>query len=93
MKETDTSNNLKLEEILHTLKQDLLIRKVLTLEVINTISKIDLGTLLLDTYVKYPFAPYKKAAIPYNYCVLPRRLKSYGNLAKTILAPFCGGEE
>jgi hypothetical protein len=63
---------MKLEEILEILKEDLVSKNLLSEKDSNTISKVDLGTLLLDTYIKYPLPPYRNAVIPYNYCALPR---------------------
>ena len=69
----------------------MILKKLLTEDLSKTISGVDLGTLLLDTYIKYPFAPYKQAAIPYNYCALPRKLGgSLASIAMSVLTPFCG---
>ena len=86
----DTSSNMKLEDIIETLKADLFSKKLLTEQNYETISKVDLGILLMDTYIKYPYASYQKAAIPFNYCALPRTLKAYKSIAETLLTPLCG---
>ena len=88
--EIDTSTNLKLEEILDVLKQDLVSKNLLSQKDSDSISKVDLGTLLLDTYIKYPLPPYGTAAIPYNYCALPRNMKSFKSVLEKLLTPFCG---
>jgi hypothetical protein len=63
-----------LEGILDTLKRGLVARKAITAEKLETISKLELAFLIVDTYIKYPLPPLKNAWIPYNYCALPRLL-------------------
>ena len=65
-------NNLTLEQILDTLKADLVKNGKLTAG--QEISKLDLSVMLLKTYIKYPLPAETAALIPWNYCALPRIL-------------------
>ena len=73
-KEADRFHNmkdeemLKLEDILETLKKDLIKRGALKQN--EELSRFDLGMLLLSEYVKYPMP--QDGIIPWNYCALPR---------------------
>jgi hypothetical protein len=75
------------------LKKDLVKKEILNQEDFDTISKLDLGHMLVDYYINYPFAPYETAKFPLNYCGTPRLFKNYNllkKLSETVLEPFCG---
>ena len=59
---------MQLEDILNTLKQDLVKRGRLKPD--DTQSPLDLAVTLMDEYITYPLSP--TAIIPYNYCALPK---------------------
>jgi hypothetical protein len=74
---------LTLESILATLKSDLVKRGYLSEE--QEIAPYELGLLLLRVYVRYPLPPAKVAAIPLNYCALPRLVPAL----TPLLNPAC----
>lgn len=73
------SEFLTLESVLATLRRDLERRGVAAPS-----NAFDLGLTLLRTYVRYPLAPARVAAIPYNYCALPRLFPSVAPLLSLI---------
>jgi len=77
------SDNLTLDQILDTFKNDLVTRGKLSEEEKKKITPLDLAMLILDTYVKYPLPP--TAHIPYNYCAAAKMFPAL----KPVLAPFC----
>ena len=63
-----------MEGILDTLKKDLVARGAAKADTIDSMGKLELAFLIMDTYVKYPLPPVENAWIPFNYCALPRVL-------------------
>ena len=63
---------MSLENVLNTLQADLIKRGVTTQAKLDTMPKLDLAFLIIDTYIKYPLAPVEAAWMPYNYCAIPR---------------------
>ena len=59
--------DLTLDDILNTLKQDLISRKRVSKERLNRMTPYEFGQFLMDEYIKLPMPP--KAIIPYNYCM------------------------
>jgi hypothetical protein len=70
---------LTLDSILATLKQDLVRRGVQPPS-----DPFQLGMVLLKTYTRYPLAPESNAAIPYNYCALPRLYPETASLISLV---------
>ena len=63
---------LTLEDILSTLRKDLVARGVTTAAKLAAMPQLDFAFLIMDTYIKYPLPPLELAWVPLNYCVLPR---------------------
>lgn len=72
--------NLTLDQVLTTLKQDMVQRGVLTPQ--QEISAQELGLLMVKTYIKYPLPPSSR--IPYNYCALGTLFPSLAPLINKI---------
>ena len=47
--------------------------------------RLELGLLIMDTYIRYPLPTDSRSLIPYNYCALPR-VKPW---LAPLLRPFC----
>ncbi|CAE7028686.1 folD [Symbiodinium natans] len=82
-------DQLSLEAVLGRLTEDLVRRQKLSRASAQSIDRLDLATLLLDTYVQYPLPAWAEAWIPLNYCALPRRAGKYKDLLKRLLSPLC----
>jgi hypothetical protein len=62
---------LNLEDILSTLVKDLIDKKIVPLgTTIDSYSRLDLGLLLMDSYLEYPLPSKNRALFPYNYCMM-----------------------
>jgi hypothetical protein len=75
---------MKLDYILETFKADLVKRGKLTHTTKQTISKLDLAMLIMDTYIKYPLAPAEVALFPYNYCAAKKLMPSLAPLLALV---------
>lgn len=73
-------------DILDKLKQDLIQRQLVskTRTELDTMNRLDLAFLLMDTYIKYPLPPKELAWFPYNYCAVPLVLPWTAPLFKFI---------
>lgn len=66
---THTGDMMPLEDILETLSEDMVLRRVVSdRRELSRLSRLDLALKLLDTYIKYPLS--HTAAVPVNYCAL-----------------------
>jgi len=81
---------LSLDQILETLKDDLVVKRKISKEQASTIDRLDLAVMLLDTYIKYPLPDLQHAMVPLNYCALPRRAGKFREVLSGLLSPFCG---
>lgn len=88
-REGAAEDRLSLEAILGRLTEDLVRRQKLSRAAAESIDRLDLAMMLLDTYVQYPLPAWKEAWIPLNYCALPRRAGKYKDLLKRLLSPVC----
>jgi hypothetical protein len=79
---------LELDELLRVFATDLVAKgKVATvMHALNTMPRLELATLIMDTYIKYPFPTADNVVIPFNFCALPR----LAPWTKQFLAPLCG---
>lgn len=80
-----SSEYLQLDDVLNTLQDDMIARKVLKAEQKNAISRLDLALLIMDTYIKYPLPAAEKALFPYNYCAASRLFPA----VKPLLSLIC----
>jgi hypothetical protein len=83
-RKTMTGPGLGVEHVLKVLQDDLVQRGVLTPARRESIPRMDLAMMLLDTYVKYPLPSWSDAIIPYNYCALPKMAPKLGALARLV---------
>jgi len=67
------------QEVLEVFKQDLISKNLLTPSSAQTINPLDLGELILQTYILYPLN-HESSIIPYNYCILPNLLITHEKL-------------
>lgn len=67
---------LQLEDILHTFKLDLVKRGKLS-GINQSMSKLDLAKLIMDTYIQYPLPSWKTAIFPYNYALVEEIMKYF----------------
>jgi len=75
------SDVMSLESILSVFQRDLKERGIRS--DFEGISPYDMGILILDTYITYPYSP--TAILPYNYCALPRLMP----WTAWLLSPIC----
>jgi hypothetical protein len=59
------------DEIVNKFKTDLVEKKGFKADYINSLARIDLAQVIMDTYSVYPLPPIDLAFIPWNYCALP----------------------
>ena len=83
------SNDFNMDDILHALKMDISSKLGKSMESLNAMKPFDLGMLMIQTYIKYP---YKGIIFKYNYCAVFKPLKvrfpsfiRFQNLVKTLL--------
>lgn len=62
---------ISIEQILNIFINDLVISHKYSLELLNKMSRLDLGLLIMNTYIKYPLPSVEESIIPMNYCALP----------------------
>lgn len=87
--ETGGGPKMSLDEILRRLALDLADKGILpSAEAGLQMPRIDFAQLLLDSYVAYPL-PRAAAAVPFNYCMLPKAVPAMAGVLTTILSPFC----
>lgn len=79
------SERLKLETVIATLLERLVLLGELNSEQIPSMSRLEIAQLLMLKYIRYPLPPVKQAIFPYNYCALSRLYP----WALPILKPFC----
>jgi hypothetical protein len=75
---------MKLDFILGKFVKDLIQRKKLTQKTKDTISRLDLAMLIMDTYVKYPLPAVNVALFPYNYCAVKKLIPSLTPLVSLV---------
>lgn len=83
------ADSLPLDTILGTLAADLAARGVLSAEKAadwRAIPRLELGLLLLDTFIRYPLP--QEPLIPFNYCMLPRAPNLWARWAASWLEPL-----
>lgn len=66
----DDDSIMDLDDILNILKDDLIKRKKLSVHNRDSIDKLSLAFLIMDTYIVYPLPSKEVAMMPYNYCML-----------------------
>jgi len=71
-------------KILGIFKADLIKNHKKTEEELIAMTRLDLGMLVLNTYVKYPLPSVKEAIMPFNYCALPMVLPWTAPLIKVL---------
>lgn len=88
--------DLQLDDILNTLKQDLISRKRVSKEKLNRMTPYQFGQFLMDEYIQLPMPP--KAIIPYNYCMavslIPQWVMGIGlvqSVVSLLEGWFCNG--
>lgn len=77
--------NLILDDVLDTFKADLVKKNIKTREEVDKLSRLELGELIMSTYIKYPLSPRSESFFPINYCALPLVLP----WTNSILKFFC----
>lgn len=57
----------------------------------NTISRIDLAMMIINTYISYPLSSPDVAVFPYNYCAVERMIGSewYWSWLKSFVNLVC----
>ena len=70
-------DTLSLTSILDIFTKDLISRELLTTVTAASISRLELGRLIQETYIRYPLPDAKIASFPWNYCVLQQVLPSF----------------
>lgn len=68
---TKNTEMFQLDYIIETFQKDLIEKKGYKENYIKSLSRLDLGLLIMDTYITYPLPPIDLAVIPYNYCAIP----------------------
>jgi hypothetical protein len=78
---------LELDELLRVFATDLVAKgKVATVaHALDGMPRLELATLIMDTYIKYPFPTADYVVVPFNFCALPR----LAPWTKRFLAPLC----
>lgn len=76
---------LSVEEVLDALTKDMLAKNKVTETRLEKLDRVELGILMMETYIKYPFPSLSQAIIPYNYCALGR----LSPWAKPFLSLIC----
>lgn len=99
------SGHFELEDVLDRLQRDLVDTKGYSQTHIQSLSREELGMLLIDEYVQYPLPPptstenevtssvhsllHKLTDIPYNYCVLETFLKKKAPFLSALADYIC----
>lgn len=66
-----TGKNVRpVEKILDDLKAELVRKKGYEMKKLNAMNRIDLATVIVDEFIKYPWPT--KSLFPYNYCALSK---------------------
>lgn len=52
---------------------------------LESLSKLDLGLLLMKEYISYPLPTKETSLIPFNYCALGKEIP----FLKPLLTPIC----
>ncbi len=78
------ANQWTIDFVLNTFRRDL--RDTHGYTRVDSLSAYDLGLLIMDTYVKYPYSA--TALIPLNYCAIDRLLPD-SRIAKQLVEWFC----
>ena len=55
-----------------------------SLQAVQAMPRLDLGMLLLQTFIRYPKPALSRAWIPFNYCALPRLYPGFDMLARAV---------
>lgn len=63
--------SIPIEKILMIFKADLIRNHGHTEEELAALNRMEIGLMILNTYVKYPLPSTKEALMPFNYCALP----------------------
>lgn len=78
--------SIPIEKILAIFKADLIKNHKMTEEKLMSMTRFDLGLMIMNTYIKYPLPSIKEAIIPFNYCALPMLLPWTAPLIKLVCA-------
>lgn len=83
------TNIMNLNDIFNIFINDLINKGKLQKDKIDTLNRLDLAFLIIDTYIIYPLPPIEYAIIPYNYCAITLLLPSYLSFLNNLLYYFC----
>ena len=76
---------ISISDILAVFQRDLAEKHGHSPEALAALSRLDLGKLIVNTYVKYPLPSVSESLNPFNYCALPMLAK----WTEPFVAPFC----
>ena len=71
LKYKNFQSNISISNILEVFINDLILNGKLSIEDSETIGKLELASLIMENYIKYPMPTLREAWIPFNYCALP----------------------
>jgi hypothetical protein len=80
----DPNQIMSLDTILTTFKHDLITNKGYSAKRIDSLNGLELGSLIMDTYIQYPLPPKELAWFPYNYCAVSLLVPWLGPLLEYI---------